>query len=247
MNERVKSALGWVAIAAFMLACCWGMFGRKILMRLKYASAEMSYEVRADEKCTRAARSRVNGSLLWKAYFASVPTAENDRPLIDVSLGMERKLFGPPITSPNRYNSNGHVKATLMVTERGRRQPIYAQEIQYKLPAAFTFTAQSTGNGQEDVFLDTERNALNEITAYLEIAAMRAMQLRPENAEQYAPVVVTALDHNQLVISRAAAQTLCKFGSAAECVRPQIEKIAGKKLGTARLQAEHVLRSLDGK
>lgn len=244
MNERVKSALGWVAIAAVMLACGWGMFGKKILMQLKYVNTKMSYEVRGDEKCTAAARSRMNRSLLWKAYFASIPAQDKEQPLIGVSVSMKRHLFGPPINTPDRYNSNGHVAASLSVTERGRAQPIHSQEIQYKLPTAFTFTAQSTGNGQEDVFLDTEKSAAREITAYLEIAAMRAMALRPDNAEQYCAALVEALDNNQLVISKAAADVLIAFGPAAKAVKPELQKIADRKLGTSRIQAKRVLREM---
>jgi len=241
MNEKAKNILGWLGIAAVVLACVCGMFGKKILVAMKYAGTKMAYEVRADAKSKAAVNSRMRKSMLWKAYFASVDSGDSDSAIVYITVRTERKLFGPPINEPNRYNSNGHVAAWLTVTERGRAQPVYKREIQYKLPAAFTFTAQSTGNGQEDVFLDTERSARNEITAYLEVAAMRAMALRPDKAESYCPALVSALDDNQLVISRTAADVLCGFGAAARSVKPEIEKIAAKKMGTGRIQAKRVL------
>jgi hypothetical protein len=140
-----------------------------------------------------------------------------------VALDLKRKLNGAPVRKPGRYNSNGHVEAALSVRERGRS--VFAKAIQYKLPAVFTFTSEGTDDGQEDVFRDTERKAIDEIVAYLDVAVMKAMAARPANAQHYAFVLVKNLGSTQTVLFETAAEVMRQFGPALKASAPRVKRL----------------------
>jgi len=245
-KSKGRIAAEWIGIVAALFIIIWMIFGGALKDQIKYMGTELSYATVADHSGARAAvRRHMEESLLWKCYFAHLSAQDESKPLITVSVDLERTLFGPPVNEPNRYNSSGHVAADLTVRERGRREAVYTKSIEYKLPAVFTFSAQATGNGQEDVFLDTERKAVDEIVAYLSVAAMRAMALRPTNAAYYAPIVVKSLGDTQAVVYEAASDTLREFGPAAKSVKPEVEKLL-KKRKDARAQraVKRVLKSM---
>jgi hypothetical protein len=236
-KSRGRIALERLAIAAVLLFCIWMMFGEKIMMHARYADAPLSYAVEATHAGAEAAvQAHMNKSLTWKCYFAHLPEQDSANPLVGITVSLERALVGPPVTEPDRYNSKGHVEAVLTVVERGSYQPVYTKTIQYKLPAVFTFSSQGTGNGQEDVFLDTERRAADEIVAYLTPAALHAMARYPANAKHYAPIAVKSLASNQVPVYDAAAHALCTFGPAAADVAPKVKKLV-KASGEPRAQA----------
>jgi hypothetical protein len=247
-KSRGRIALERLAIATVPLFCGWMMFGEKIMMHARYARAPLSYAVEARHASVEAAvHAHIRKSLTWKCYFTHLPEQDPSDPPIRISVSLERSLVGAPVTEPNRYNSNGRVEAVLTIVERDSYRPVYTKTIQYKLPTVFTFSSQGTGNGQEDVFLDTERRATDEIVAYLAPAALYAMARYPVNAKYYAPVAVKSLDSNLISVYDAAAHALCEFGSAAADVAPKVKKLV-KASGEPRAQStiKRVLKAVGG-
>jgi len=241
--RKLAEVVGIVAVLGF---CLWMIFGEALVTRLKYSGTKLSYTVETNRTAAKTAiRAHMEKSLLWKCYFAHLPEQEKSTPLIMIQLTIERNLIGPPVNEPNRYNSNGHVDATLTVAEKGRGGNLFTKSIKYKLPAVFTFTSEATGNGQEDVFRDTERKAVVEIVAYLSVAALRAMASRPAGAKDYAPMVVKSLGDNQIVVYEEAAKTLCAFGPAAKSVEPDVKKLQKKRRDVRAQRAlARVLKSM---
>jgi len=248
-KSAARRAAEWAGIVVVLGVCGWMMFGDALVMRFKYMGTELSYAVSADHAGAEAAvRRHMDGSMAWRCYFGHVPMPESSSPLVNISVALKRVLRGPPVNEPSRYNSNGHVQAVLSVSERGRSRPVYFKTIQYKLPAVFTFTSEATGNGQEDVFRDTEGKAVDEIVAYLAVAAMKAMALRPENASHYLPILTKSLSSTQTVIYDAAAETLCGLGRVAAPAAPEVKKLLKERQQDQRAQnvLKRVLKSIGG-
>ncbi|NQT92212.1 MAG: hypothetical protein HQ559_05580 [Lentisphaerae bacterium] len=245
-KSRTRVLAESIGIVVALVFCLWMIFGKTLMTRLQYAGTKLSYAVETNRTAAGSAvRAHMEKSLLWKCYFAHLPGQDESAPLIAVSVTIERSLIGPPVNEPNRYNSSGHVEATLTVAEKGTSERVYAKTLKYNLPAVFTFTSEATGNGQEDVFRDTERKAVDEVVAYLAVAALRSMSLRPDRAAQYAPMVVKSLGDNQIVVYEAAAKTLCAFGPAAKSVEPDVKKLLKKRRDVRAQRAlQRVLKSM---
>ena len=111
----------------------------------------------------------------------------------------------------------------------------------------FTFAEEATGDGQEDVFLDTEAKAVDEIVAYLDVALMKAMALRPANARHYAFVLLKNLASGQTVLNEAAADTLCRYGPAVKEFAPRVRRILKRQQAPrAKRAVERVLSAIEG-